>query len=135
MKKKLIVGNTLIALTALYVLVNPIKSMAATQEPAALWQEVAQKLGIGTDKVQTAFEQIREERKKERVTQLVKDGKLTQVQANALALKQKEWQTKAQALKADRDAWFKSQNIDQTVLRGQMHGRGSRVQGMMKGNM
>ena len=133
MKKRLIVGNTLIAITALYILVNPVGANAITTPPQ-LWEQVANKLGVGKDKVITAVEQIRSDRQKEHLSQLVKDGKLTQAQADSLLVKQKEWQVKREALKAERDAWFKSQNIDPSLFSGPRHmeGKGSRG-GMPRG--
>lgn len=126
----MIVSNTLIALTALYILANPVNVKAATPTQAPLWEQVASRLGIGTDKVQTAFEQIRQERQKAHLDQLVQDGKLTRAQADALSKKQTEWQAKRDALNQERLDWFKSQGIDSSLF-GQGRGMGGGRRGGM----
>ncbi len=135
--QKMIVSNTLIALTALYILANPVNVKAATPTQAPLWEQVASRLGIGTEKVQTAFEQIRQERQKAHLDQLVKDGKITQSQADALFKKQADWQARLGAIKKEREDWLKSQGIDSSLFGlGQGKGMGGgRGMGMGRGHM
>lgn len=111
MNNKIFVSNTLITLTALYILVNPIKAKAATPL-IPLWQQVAQKLGIGIDQIQTAFQQIQSDRLKENLQKLVADGKLTQSQANTLLAKEKDWQNRIATIQKERKDWFQSQNLN-----------------------
>ena len=66
-------------------------------------QELAQKLGIDENKVQTAFDEIRREHQQEmqaqfteRLNQAVTDGRLTQDQKNLILQKHEELQTERQ---------------------------------------
>lgn len=103
-------------------------------------QQLAQKLGIDQSKVQSAFDEIRQENKSQMQTkfndvldQAVKDGKITEAQKQLILQKRQELQnTKAnfkdmtpeqrrqaiQNQKQQLDDWAKQNNIDLKYLFG-----------------
>lgn len=76
-----------------------------------LVQRIAQKFGLQQSSVQAVFDDVRKERQAEmqkrledRLTQAVKDGKLTDAQKNLILAKHKEMQANREK---NRDAWMK----------------------------
>lgn len=83
-------------------------------------KSLSQKLGLSEDKVKTAFDQLRDERQatmqktiEDRLTQAVKDGKLTEAQKQLVLAKHKE-------LQAKHEADFANQNLTPTERRAKM---------------
>ncbi len=74
-------------------------------------QRIAQKFGLQKSSVQSVFDDIRKERQaemqkqlEERLTQAVKDGKLTDAQKNLILAKHKDMQANREK---NREAWMK----------------------------
>lgn len=112
-----------------------------------LAQRIAEKFGLKQEDVQAVFDEHHEEhhaqmqtRFEERLTQLVKDGKLTEAQKQAIAAKVNELYKKKQAnleklrsmtpeqrkeaMQSERQSleeWAKQQNIDLSLLKGIGH--------------
>lgn len=94
----------------------------------------AKKLGVGEDKVKQAFESMQTERQKEmrtvfeeRLSQLVKDGKINEKQKQAILKKHDELQTKRNTERQELENWAKQNGIDTIYLfggfgHGRMHG-------------
>lgn len=100
-----------------------------------LISDLAKKLGIGEDKVKLAFESVQSERQKEkralfeqRLTQLVKDGKINESQKQAILKKHDELQAKRTVERQELENWAKQNGLDNLYLFGGfghkgMHGR------------
>lgn len=80
---------------------------------------LAQKLGVSEDNVKSAVDSIRTEKKaqmqknfEERLSQAVKDGKITEDQKSKILAKNKELQTNRQAKKTELEKWSKDNGID-----------------------
>lgn len=132
------------------ILTVPSAAYAATttQNPfSSFIQSLAQKLGITQDKVQSAVDTLRTERQKEmqklyeeKLTQAVKEGKLTEAQKKLLlekhaSLKNQfdaDWK-KRQDQRNQLQDWLEKNNIDPQYLFGG-YGRmgGGKGQGMQK---
>ena len=98
----------------------------------------AKKLGIGEDKVTQALDSIQSERQKEmktrfeeRLTQLVKDGKITENQKQAILKKHDELQTKRTAERQEMQNWAKQNGLENFHSFGGI-GHGMRGGWMMK---
>ena len=84
-----------------------------------LISDFAKKLGIGEDKVRQAFVSIQSERQKEmrtlfeeRLTQLVKDGKINENQKQAILKKHDELQTKKTTERQEMQNWAKQNGLE-----------------------
>lgn len=129
-------------------LIYAVKSASASEPHQDMVSFLAQKLGIGEDKVKDALTAFRGERQsqmqtrfEDKLTQLVKGGKITEVQKQAILTKMAELKTKREeykgtwknmspedrknAMQKERDdlnAWAKANGIDLKYLFG--FGRG-----------
>lgn len=125
-------------------------AMGSNGNSSTLVQKIADKFHINTSDVQAVFDQERSERQaemqvkfEERLTQLVKDGKITNAQKQLIIAKHKElqatrqangsaWQNMSseerrvqmQAEKQALDDWAKQNGIDHSYLFGGMGMRG-----------
>lgn len=128
-------------------------SATKTDPMSSLVDKIASKFNLNKTEVQqvfdeqrTAMETEREQTAKDRLAQLVKDGKLTQAQADAITAKRAELQKQREAnkdsfkdkteaerkaemdkRKTELEAWAKQQGIDTKYLRlvmGGGHGHG-----------
>ena len=157
MKKYLVAAGIIAAtsaagLTGLSV-ANAATGNSANDPMSSLVSAIASKFNLKTSDVQAVFDAqkatmdaTREQEVKDQIAQLVKDGKLTQAQADALNTKrtalQKEMETnrtsdqsltstqrqaKMEERKTATDAWLKAQGIDTQyayLLMGGGHGHG-----------
>lgn len=121
-----------------------------------LVEKISTKFGLDKNEVQKVFDEQRNEmhkemqaRQEERLSQLVKDGKITEAQKTLIVNKQKEMQaqretnkdsfkdltpeerkTQMETKKAEIDAWAKENGIDPTYLfpgKGMKDGHGPRA--------
>lgn len=143
-----------IAALSAVVLASPVsiaKAAESNSNPmSTLIERVSKTFGLDKAKVQTVFEAHRKERMaegekrmQERLTQAVKDGKITEIQKAAIikkheeikasvnldamkALTPEERQTKMKTLHESLVAWAKEQGIDTSSIPfGPMGGRGN----------
>ena len=84
-----------------------------------LISNLAKKLGIGEEKVKQAFESVQSERQKEmrtlfeqRLSQSVKDGKITEAQKQAILKKHDEMQTKRTTQRQEMQNWLKANGLE-----------------------
>lgn len=162
MKKQLMAAGVAatIGLTSLGVgVVNAESSSEAkTDSMSSLIDKLSSKFNLNKDEVQKVFDEQkqtmqaeREEEVKSKIAELVKDGKLSQAQADAINAKRAEMQkereankdsfkdmtaderkTEREKKKTELEAWAKENNIDTQYLRyvmghgpgGHGHGRG-----------
>jgi preprotein translocase subunit SecD len=139
MNKKIIMAVVIAAFIGL-VIFGTTTIQAQTTKPNGftnIISSLAKKLGIGEDRVQSAFDSIRDERQaqmqkayEERLNQLVKDGKITEAQKKLILAKHQEMQKNQQANKNKMQTqrqelldWAKKNNIDPQYLFG-FSGRG-----------
>lgn len=102
-------------------------------------QELAAKLGVSEDSVDSAMSELHEQHRaemqlerqnrfEERLQSLVEEGKLTEGQREAWIAKHEEWQADREAEMAshreEMQAWFAEQGIDPTVLGPMGMGKG-----------
>ena len=158
MNRKIILPFVALAVLAFGTLT--MHSFASAQEitdpQSALVEKIATKFGLNKDEVQKVFDEERTEmhaqmqlKQEERLSQLVKDGKITEAQKTLIINKQKEMQTQRKAnkdsfkdltpeerktqmesKKAELDAWAKENGIDPTYLfpgKEMMGGHGPRM--------
>lgn len=103
-----------------------------TTPQQTLIQKLVAKFGLKEADIQSIFDEIQTERQKEmqtrfdeKLTQAVKDGKITQAQKQAILAKYKELQVKNQQSREELEAWARANNIDLSYLwgwhRGFMH--------------
>lgn len=96
-----------------------------------LVDKLAQKFNLKKTDVQAVFDESRQERQKERQTQVgnnldkaVTDGVITKDQKQKIIDKQTQLQKDRQAKKDEMIKWFKDNGIDQTKLRNYQVGFG-----------
>jgi hypothetical protein len=161
--KKLIIPALIVLTAGSVVAVLPLKVNAQTggSPLSGLVQMIAQKFNLDQTQVQSVFDQYRtqqkadmakdmEQRQSERLAKLVIDGKITEVQKQAIVTKLTELRAKYDPLKSKNLSpeerrtqmtnqreeftnWAKTQGIDPTVVmpgfgmggRGRMHGEWS----------
>lgn len=124
------------------IMLNPgqVSAQSGYGYGQTLIQKLAQKLGLGEDKVKSAFDQIRSENQTEKqkliedsLAQAVKDGKITEVQKQAILAKYKELQTQRENKRADLEAWAKQNglewplNFGMGMMKGGFHGFGRKL--------
>ncbi len=150
MNKKIIVTVIITVFIGL-VIFGVTTTQAQTSNPNGftnIISSLAKKLGIGEDKVQSAFDSIRSERQEqmekvfeEKLNQLVKDGKITEAQKKLILAKHQEMQKNQEANKNKMQTqrqelldWAEKNKIDPQYLFG-FGGRGKMGDGMrgMKG--
>lgn len=139
MNKKLFILPAL----ALFALVS-YTSVAKAEDTRGPWHEqmvaqIAAKLGVSEDEVDSAMTEVGEQRRaefqtrmqmsfEERLQTLVDEGKLTEGQREAWTAKHEEWQAEREAERAthreEMQAWFSEQGIDPTVLGPMGMGKG-----------
>lgn len=80
--------------------------------------DLAKKLGVGEDKVKSALDSLRSERQKqmrvalgEKLSQMVKDGKITETQKQAILKKHDELQTKRNVERKELENWAKQNGL------------------------
>ena len=134
------------------VIFNVTTIQAQTTKPNGftnIISSLAKKLGIGEDKVQSAFDSIRSERQaqmqklfEEKLNQAVKDGKITEAQKKLILAKHQEMQknqeankNKMQTQKKELLDWAKKNNIDTQYLFGGFGKTGFERKGMRGGWM
>lgn len=135
MKYKIIALGTGMALTGIAAF-SPMPAYAFDgSDVSSFVSELATKLGIQKETVQTAVDSIRTSRQEKRMnafegklSQLVKDGKLTEAQKTLILNKRKELQTKWNTERTELEAWAKQNNIDMKYLFG--FGRHGKRMGM-----
>lgn len=105
------------------------------QNKGKMADELASKLNVTTDQVQTAMDQVRDEhqaaRQKESETKLdqaVKDGVLTADQKQKLLDKRTQLKAERAQRQKEMEQWYKDNGVDATKLgaylgRGGQHGR------------
>jgi hypothetical protein len=151
MKKNIIVSAAVLTIIAGATLLATKPSFAAegTNPEQSLVQKLASKFGLKQEEVQSVFDEHHKEmkaemetKKEERLSQLVKDGKITEAQKQLIINKQKELQAKHEAEfqsmkdktpeerkaameknKQELEDWAKQNNIDIQYL-GMFHMRG-----------
>ena len=103
-----------------------------------LASDLAKKLGVGEDKVREAFDSIQSERQKERrilleerLTQMVKDGKITESQKQAILKKHDELQVKRISNRQEMKSWAKQNGLENIMPFGGF-GRGMHGGWMMR---
>ena len=139
--------------------ITPAHAQNTTSPLSDLVQKIAQKFGLDKNQVQSVFDEYENQRKQtltqnmqkreeDRLTQLVKDGKITDAQKTLILdklsvlkskhkpedfknMSQDELKKRFQAEQDEIKAWAQSQNIDPTYLRPGfgmrgigMHGKG-----------
>ena len=151
MNKKIIVTVIITVFIGL-VIFGVTTTQAQTSNPNGftnIISSLAKKLGIGEDKVQSAFDSIRSERQEqmekvfeEKLNQLVKDGKITEAQKKLILAKHQEMQknqeankNKMQTQKKELLDWAKKNNIDTQYLFGGFGKTGFERKGMRGGWM
>lgn len=141
-KKLLLIPVTALAVGGA-ILMTPQSAHAQTTDTnpfTSLIQRIAQKFNLKEEDVKTVFESHREERQKEmqqkyldRLTQAVKDGKITEAQKQLLIQKHDELKAKHEQNRANRQTefdalkkWASDNNIDLQYLMpfGKGPGRG-----------
>jgi len=92
---------------------------------------LAQKLGVGEDKVSEALGSLQEERQaemkarwEEQLTSLVNEGEITNEQKQLIVNKRQEMQDKMQAEREALQKWADQNGIDLKYLAGPGYGRG-----------
>ena len=154
--KKVIIASSIAALGvtglaggAVFAMAN---STSGTDAMSGLMSAIATKFNLKKDDVQKVFDEQRtqmetqrEQEVKDQVAQLVKDGKLTQAQADKINAKRAELvkereanrtseqnltdaqrKTKMEERKTALDTWFKDNNIDSQYVYLLMGGHGGR---------
>ncbi|MBI4226453.1 hypothetical protein HY612_05065 [Candidatus Roizmanbacteria bacterium] len=103
-----------------------------------LVSDLAKKLGVGEDKVKQAFDTIQSERQKqmrtlfeERLTQMVKDGKITESQKQAILKKHDELQSKRTSERQEMENWAKQNGLE-NIMPFSSFGRGMHGGWMMR---
>lgn len=96
---------------------------ANMQTDSTFVKTFAQKLGVSEDKVKTALDSMKTDRQSEmqksledRLSQLVKNGKITEAQKTLITNKMKEIKANRSAKKEDLQKWAKDNNIDLKYL-------------------
>lgn len=161
MKYKVIVPVLALATAGILVFGMPAQANAQSpgEEIQSLVQMIASKFGLKTADVQSVVDQHRQQMQAKhetnyeaRLTQLVKDGKITEAQKQLILTKHKELETKReenrnkmkdmtpeqrkaamQAEKTEIETWAKQNNIDVKYLFGGDMGRwGMRMKGKVQ---
>lgn len=132
--RKQIIGTVIFLTISGIIITIPHTAYAETnQNPIdSIIQTLAKKLGIGQDKIQTAFDTIRNERRaqmenqfKNRLDQAVKNGEITNVQKKLIIAKHEELQKLRDLERQNRlnkrselESWAKQNNIDPQYVFG-----------------
>jgi len=139
MNKKLLIVPAIALIAAI-----GYTSVAKAEEVTGPWhsqmvEQLAAKLGVSTDSVDSAMSEIREQNRaehqlqmqqsfEERLQTLVDEGKLTQGQREAWIAKHEEWTAEREAERAthreEMQAWFEQEGIDPTILGPRGLGKG-----------
>ena len=124
MNKKLIV----VAITALTVagaILATSTQVSAQNSVSSLVQKIADKFGLKKEDVQAVFDQAKTDRMAQRqtmfedeLTQLVKDGKISENQKQLIINKRKELMTNRKTKRSELQDWAKQNNIDLKYLMG-----------------
>ena len=144
-KKNFIVPALALAISGglLYSSMTRVKAVDTTDWRTSFVETLASKLGVSTDKVETAVDGLREDRRttmqtryEERLGELVELGKITESQKSAVLAKraelQKEWDaqnTVRQQHQEELRTWASNNGIDLSVI-GPMGMGGGRGEGM-----
>lgn len=152
--KRAMLTSSLLGVAAVGVLASGGFAYAKTGGQDNMAEAIANKFKLNKTEVQQVIKQERQQERaahrEERLAQLVKDGKLTQAQADKLIAKEKEMEPKREAahnetdatkrkaameaIKTEMDQWAKDNGIDLSPIRparGGMHeGRGPDHMGM-----
>jgi len=119
MKSKLILAALSLAVAGGVFWISSSQVSAETSVSTTIIERLAEKFGLKQADVQTVFDQQRTDRQTEmqaryedRLTQAVKDGKITEAQKTAILAKQKEMQAKREQERTDWQAWLKSNDLE-----------------------
>lgn len=127
MKKSKLLLPALVITTAGLVTFGVVTAHARwfDSDPTSLAQSLAQKLGIGEDKVTTALDSIDSDRQaqwqtqwEQELSQLVSDGKITEAQKQAIIQKKKELLDAQLKARTELAAWARENGIDLRYLMG-----------------
>ena len=83
---------------------------------------ISTKFNLNQTEVQQVFDEQMQERGKQKLTQLVADGKLTQEQADKIVAKHAELHAQRQGNRAELEQWAKDNNIPLQYLRSGLGG-------------
>ena len=149
--KRAMLASGLVGVATVGVLASGGFAYANTSQ-SSLADNIATKFKLNKTEVQKVIDQNHEQHRADRLAQLVKDGKLTQAQADKLKAKETEIHTKMEAarnetdpvkrkaardaIKAEMDQWAKDNGIDLSTIRpGRgMHGPGGMSRMMHDGD-
>lgn len=142
MKHKFIVPVMAIAtLATVGTLWASSAQVKAADGQASVVEKLAEKLGIENEKVQTAYDEVRQERRTEmqaakdaKLDEAVKDGVITESQKTALIEKRNEMRQQMSKQREEMQKWMDEQGIDHDKLREYQAGGFGRG-GMHKGVM
>lgn len=150
MEKKIILPVAVLLITGAAFFGTAAYAQVNQNNQGNMAQELAQKLGIDEAKVQTAFDEIRNEHRQEmqaqfteRLNQAVAEGKLTEDQKNLILKKHEEMQAQRETereqvqnmsreerrefmetRREEMQAWGESNGIDLQYLMGPQGGQG-----------
>ena len=131
--KRAMLASSLVGVATVGVLASGGFAYAKTGGQDGMAEAIASKFNLKQSEVQQVMDDQHEKRHQQRLTQLVTDGKLTQVQADKLKAKFEELKPKREAahketdatkckaaheaIRAELDQWAKDNGIDLSVLR------------------
>lgn len=111
----LAVGGAILTLSTVGYLSATTVSAAATDDSPTMIERLAEKLGLNSDQVETAFEEVHQEQAEARLDDAVANGDLTEEQKALLLQKQEEFRAQMQEINSESLTFEERQEARETL--------------------